>query len=175
MRIPLLVVVLAWWSIAPAEAQGVANSLNELRLLVRPGDRVTITDTRGTDVTGRVEALSPTSIRLMVGDQPRAWQEGEIAVIRQRRADSLGNGALWGLGVGVGLAALAVAAIGVDNADVGWAAAAVAFYGGVGAGVGVGVDALIQRRQVIYEPPSPSFGRLTFTPGRAVARITLRF
>ena len=86
---------------------------------------------------------------------------------------------MWGLGVGVGLAALAVAAIGVDDTDVGWAAAAVAFYGGLGAGVGVGVDALIQRRQVIYErsaAPPGGFAMTTgLTPGRAVARVTLRF
>jgi hypothetical protein len=169
---------------AVASAQGIANSLQELRLLVRPGDRITVTDTAGQRVSGRIAELSPTSLALLVEGRRRDLAEAEVVTITHRHADSLANGALIGLGVGAGFAAVGLALLANDDGydddlGVGEAAAVVAIYGGIGAGIGTGIDALITRQRVIFErrgaPPvtlgvAPQFG-----PRRAGARLTLGF
>jgi len=88
----------------------------------------------------------------------RDFLETEVTIIRQRRGDSLANGAWWGFGVGAALAAaVLVAYTACDLCDgelgPGEAAAAIGVYGAMGAGIGVGVDALIHRQQVIYRRP----------------------
>jgi hypothetical protein len=80
-----------------AHAQGIATSFNELRLLVRPGDTLGITSTAGSQVTGKLVDLSSGVLVMRVGEGRQEWREGEVATIRQRRGDSLANGALWGL------------------------------------------------------------------------------
>lgn len=162
----------------PARAQGIARTLDELRLITRPGQTVTITDTSGAEATGRITSMSPAAIRVQVKGSAREWTEGEIRTIRQRVPDSLSNGALWGLGIGAGLMGLGLAAVGVEDGDEGWAVLAVAIYGGIGAGIGVGVDALIRSKQVIYQRPTTSVGwRVSplVTPIARGARISFRF
>ena len=56
---------------ATAEVQGIANSFTELRLLVRPGDTVSVTGTAGGEVTGKVADLSASSLALVVNGQRR--------------------------------------------------------------------------------------------------------
>ena len=82
----------------------------------------------------------------MVNGQRRDLREADVTTIRQRRGDSLQNGALAGLCIGAGLTAILFALSG-DDVNGGWAALGIAIYGGVGAGIGVGVDALIVTRQ----------------------------
>ncbi len=141
-----------------AQAQGIAKNLDELRLIVRAGESVSVTDVPGAAVSGKILSLSPSALTLEVDGRPREFKEGEIARIMQRRGDSLGNGALWGLAVGAGIAtvavATAVASEDFEEEDAGWAALAIAVYGGIGAGIGVGIDALITRQQVIFERPA---------------------
>jgi hypothetical protein len=167
-----------------AAAQGVANSLQELRLLVRAGDTVTVTDTGGQQVSGKITDLSAASLALMVDGRPRRFAESEVATVSQRRGDSLANGALIGLIVGAALPAIGlVVAVNRDDYDDdvsgGEVAAIIAIYGGLGAAVGVGIDALITRRQVIFERRSAS--GVTFAiapivgPTRAAARVSLGF
>ena len=150
------VLLLAGLALVPAGAlaQGIAQTLDELRLLTRVGETVAVTDSSGLVTRGRISSLSPAAIGLDVAGQPRTWQDADITRISQRRGDSLGNGALWGLGIGAGLMTVAVAAAGVEDGDEGWAVLAIGFYGGVGAGIGVGIDALIKTTQVIYERPA---------------------
>lgn len=135
-----------------AHAQGIASSFDQLRLLVRPGDTITVRDGAGTDTRGRIGSLSTETLVLNVGGRTRAYRQDDVTTIRTKRSDSLSNGALWGLGVGGGLAVLATAAACNGDDDCGgWAAALALVYGGIGAGIGVGVDALITRQHVIYE------------------------
>jgi hypothetical protein len=146
----LCATLLAWP--AGAAAQGIATSLHELRLLVRPGETVTVVDTSGREVKGRIESLSAAQIVLRTPDGPRQWSDPDLRVIRQRRGDSLGNGALIGFGIGAGIGiagGLALRESGETGAVV---AAFGALYGGIGAGIGVGFDALITRTYVIYDP-----------------------
>jgi hypothetical protein len=158
-----------------AVAQGIAKNLDELRLLVRVGESVAVTDASRTEVSGKILSLSTSVLTLEVAGRPRAFKEAEITRITQRRGDSLGNGALWGLGAGAGLVALTIATSG--HGPDGWATVALLVYGGIGTGIGVGVDAMVTRREVIFERPA---GSTTFdlipllTGGRkgAVLRIT---
>jgi hypothetical protein len=163
---------------ATAEAQGIANSFTELRLLVRPGDTIGVTGTGGGEVTGKIAELSSSTLALTVAGRRRDFREVELTTIRQRRSDSLQNGALIGLCIGALLPAVVIAA--ADDADVGgWAALAVAAYGGMGAGIGAGVDALITTRQVIYERRASPGARLLISPiltaERKGALVSMRF
>jgi len=140
-------------SVSTAQAQGVASNLRELQLLVRPGETVTVTDAQGREVQGRIQTLSPSLLVLSDRSGPHEWTETDIASIRQRKSDSLGNGALWGLAVGAGVT-LVVGLSTVEGSDQDWVWLGAAVYGGVGAGIGVGIDAMIRDEYVIFQPPS---------------------
>jgi hypothetical protein len=149
------VLLIAAWSIgaAPAFGQGVAHSFSELRLLVREGQTVTVVDATGREVKGRIASLTETTLVLGTGGG-RTWQETDVATIRQRRQDSLGNGALVGLACGVGLVGVAALSSDVSGPDADWALLGAVFYGGLGAGIGVGIDALITREQDVFRGPA---------------------
>ncbi len=149
LRVVILAVVAGWP--CTVSAQGIAESLHELRLLVRPGETVTVVDTTGREVKGRIESLSASDIVLRTSAGPRQWTDADLKTIRQRRGDSLGNGALIGFGVGAGIGiagGLALRESGESGAVV---AAFAALYGGLGAGIGVGIDALITHEYVIFD------------------------
>lgn len=187
---PSHIVVGSWWrpivfgflvlGVAhAATAQGIAGSFEQLQLLVRPGEKVTVTDASGHEATGRIVDLSQSMLVLSVGGTRRELSEPDVREIQQRRSDSLANGAIWGLAVGSTIAAGLVAAFWEDSDDVGPAVGFIALYGGVGAGIGVGVDALIARRQVIYQRRSGSRVEVGFaplvSPQRKGALVSLRF
>jgi hypothetical protein len=166
-----------------AAAQGIAGSFEQLQVLVKPGDTLIVTDTEGREITGKIAGLSPSSLTLLAGGARREWAENDVTTIRQRRADSLGNGAIYGLAIGAGFAATLLAVVaavdeheGVSGSDV---AIILGAYGAIGAGAGVGVDALIRRRHVIYQRPSTSGVQVEVAPWltsqRKGVRVTLRF
>jgi hypothetical protein len=163
----MTVVVLFHACIATADAQEVAGSFDQLRVLVKPGDTITVTDDAGRETTGRIGELSSSSLALLVGDQRRDLQASDINTIRQRRSDPLANGAKWGFGIGASLGLLAGLAV-LNEYDNGDSAAFVVFasllYGGIGAGVGVGIDAMIAGNQVIYARRSASAARFGAKP-----------
>ena len=163
----------------PAAAQGIAGSFEQLQLLVRPGDTVTLTDTSGREATGKIADLTSSMLVLMEKGSRRELSEREVTTIRQRRSDSLANGAIWGLAVGGLLATGMVAAFWEGDDDIGPAAVGVALYSGVGAGIGAGVDALITRRHVIYQRRSTSAVEIGIVPlmtdQRKGALVSVRF
>ena len=163
-----------------AHAQGIANSFNELRLMVRTGDSLSVISNEGREVNGKLIDLSSQSLSIRVGDSQQEWQEGDVAMIRQRRHDSLANGALWGLAAGVssgGLLAAGLAALGGGGRE-GTVALVAAAFGAMGAGIGAGVDALIAKRVPIFERRSAGTS-VGVTPilntGRTGARVSIRF
>ena len=83
-----------------AQAQEVATSFEELRFLVEPGETVTVTDANGRESSGKIAELSTSSLGLLMNKTRRDLQESEVMVIRQRRPDSLANGAKWGFAAG---------------------------------------------------------------------------
>ena len=159
-----LVTVLA--TAAHAEAQ-TAASFDELPLVLRPGDRVTVTDDSGRNLTGRIIDLSPSTLSLEARGARLDLRAAEVSFIRQRRPDPLRNGALIGLGVGaIPAAYLSWLAHGYAHNEGGESAAAgVAGWSlVVAAGIGAGVDALIRRSHVIYGPTGAAQRRLTVSP-----------
>lgn len=178
----LLSLCVAVWP-AAGYAQATAKTLDELRLLVKVGDRVSVTDSEGRVTRGSITLLSPTRLVLDVNGAPNEWNEASVARISQRRADSLANGALWGLAIGAGLATTAVVVVaadeGFDSEGAGWAALAIGIYSALGAGVGVGVDALIRKDQVIYATGATTAARWRLspvvTPRVQGARLSVRF
>lgn len=164
------------------EAQGVASSFDQLGVLVKPGDKISVVDVAGREVEGRIGILSRDALILSTAAGMRELGEADVAKIRQRRDDSLKNGAIIGAvaGTSYGLAGLALATMTSDGGDVNkvGATTAVLLCTGIGAAIGVGIDALITRRQVIYQKPasgssvgvSPLFGH-----GRRGVAVSVQF
>jgi len=150
-----------------ARGQQVAGSPEQLQGLLTPGALVTVTSANNGEISGRVADLSSLSLTLLVGDQRRDVPVGEIRMIRERRRDSLINGAVFGALVGVAGTALAFAGATCDGCswDPEWYPAAMAaLVGGIGAGVGVGIDALVRREQLIYSVQGTSSSVIRIAP-----------
>src|SRR5689334_24834835 len=96
---------------AVAGAQELAGSFDQLRVLVKAGDTVRVTDSAGEEVRGTLTDLSSSSLALRVGGTRRTFLETDITAIHQRRNDSLANGAKWGFVVGASLGVLGGIAI----------------------------------------------------------------
>jgi hypothetical protein len=165
----------------PVAAQDVASSFEQLGARVAPGDRIAVFDVTGRRTEGRVGTLSNDRLTLVTPAGPRELTETDVTQIRQRRRDSLMNGALIGA-ASAGAFFLAMATI-VPTGDGGDVIVSSAIRGAVrfvalGAAAGAGIDALITRSQVIYRTPgtgvdvriTPLIGR-----GRQGAAIAVRF
>jgi hypothetical protein len=164
------------------EAQDVASSFDQLSVLVKPGDKVTVVDGTGNKTDGRIGALSRERLTLVTPAGPREFGEVDVAMIRQRRDDSLKNGAIIGAVAGTAYY-ITLAAIFSRYSDGGDMIVSTAVIGGVmfaglGAAAGVGIDALITRRQVIYRK-APGEKTVSVSPllghGRRGAAVTVRF
>lgn len=176
-RIAALIILVA----ATAEAQELAGTFDQLRVLVKPGDTLTIVDDSGRRVEGKVSSLSASALSLTVSGTPRQFQSAEVNTIEKRGPDSLKNGALIGLAIGGGIGAvgmIALAATAESNPGA-FVAAGMFMYGGIGAGIGAGVDALIEGRRVIYARSGSARSTLTVAPllgrTRKGMRVSLRF
>jgi len=162
-------------------AQEIASSFEQLAVLVKPGDKVTLVDVTGRETKGRIGTLSPDALILLASAGSRQLAEGDVAAITRRHDDSLKNGAVIGAVAGTAYYVTAAALLaGTDDGDViiATAIAGGVLFAGLGAAAGVGIDALISGRQVIYQKPagrrngsvSPAFGH-----GRRGAAVTVRF
>jgi len=166
-RLAATVVVLL--GVAPAaRAQEIATSFDQLRVLVKPGDSVTVTDAAGQETKGKIRSLSSSSLELSVGEMARAFAESEVRTVSHERHASFGTGAKWGFFIGAGLGALGgagVASEGYSGGEaVAWVLGGAALYGGLGTGIGVGMAALIRGRHVIYAGRPTSSSQLTISP-----------
>ena len=138
---------------AVSSAQDLAGSFDQLRVLVKPGDTVRVTDGAGEEVRGTITDLSPSSLALRVGGTRRTFLETDIAAIHQRRNDSLANGAKWGFVIGAGLGVLGGIALAQEYESGGGGAFIPILglvYGSIGAGAGAGIDAMSPSEQAIY-------------------------
>lgn len=169
--------------IAPtATAQEIAGSFEQLQVLVKPGDTVTVRDATGVETKGTIAALSPSTLALLVGGTRRELSENDVNTMKQRRSDSLANGAIIGLAIGAGATTaliIAVAAEDGDEVDAGLALVAIGAYGGIGAGIGVAVDALIRKEHVIFRRQPTTGLQVGVAPWLTTQRkgvlVTLRF
>lgn len=159
--------VLILMASATAEAQQTARSFEQLQVLVKPGDTIAVVDASGRESRGEILDISPSMLRLLVSGASRDLQQDEVRMIRQRRADPLKNGALWGFGIGAGFGYfLAAQGAGADGGYAGDAAALapVLITASLGSGLGVAVDAMLSRQQVIFERPATSTPKIGFLP-----------
>jgi hypothetical protein len=122
-----------------------AQSFEQLQMLVKPGDKVSVTDELGVVTEGQIAGLSSALLRLRVNSSIRELSESDVKSIHQRRNDSLKNGALIGTGVGLGIGAFG--AVGCALSD---GYCSVGDGTGVGAAIGVGIDALFKSKETIY-------------------------
>ena len=149
------------------EAQEVASSFDQLAVLVKPGDKITVVDVTGTETKGRIAKLSRDALILMTSAGPRQLGDVDVATITQRRDDSLKNGAI--IGAVAGTAYFVTGAMLLSDSDGGevivpTAVAAGVLFAGMGAAAGLGIDALISRPQVIYQKPAAGKISVTVSP-----------
>jgi len=148
---------------ASAEAQQFVGTFDQLRVLVKPGDTLTITDGTGQRMQGKLTQLSASSLVLDVSGALRQFQDTDVDTIEKRGPDSLKNGALIGLGIAGGLGTLAIASAATSD-EAGFVAVAALLYAGIGAGIGTGIDALIEGRRVIYAGSNSTRTTLQISP-----------
>jgi hypothetical protein len=137
----------------------VPTSFDQLRVLTAPGRRISVVDANGDRYSGTIAELSSSLLSVRVGKELRQLRESDVVMLRQRRDDSLRDGALWGLGTG---------AVGgfmpCGRCHVGPGLMMAAIVGGLGAGVGVGIDAMIRGQATVFERPGASGTKVTVAP-----------
>ena len=69
------------------------------------GERIRVTDGAGRELQGRLIDLSPSTLSLRTAGVRHDLQEADVAVIRRRQRDGLGNGALVGFLSGAAVSA----------------------------------------------------------------------
>jgi hypothetical protein len=170
-RCHMAILTAIFWCAVPGTEQAAAqqaSSFEQLQLLVKPGDTVVVTDMEGRSTKGKIEGLSRESLRLKSSGNIREFGQRDAIEIKQRRSDSLANGALIGAAVGGGIGALGAIAFCKE----GWCrgngaevAATIGVHAGMGTAIGVGIDALVRSRQTIYRSsPQTAFSRVHVAP-----------
>ena len=137
-------------SAAQAPSETPTAAFHELPLLLSLGDRMTVTDDTGRELQGELIDLSPSALSVLVDDTRYDLQETDIAAVRQRRPDSLKDGALWGFMAGAAIISGLMLSSGCSFHPTG-VLAAIGVYGGLGAGIGAGVDSAHVGSRVVYD------------------------
>jgi hypothetical protein len=146
--IPIVVLAMALACPASALAQLPTSTLDQLSLIVREGDLVSVRDQTGTSTRGRIIEVRTDRLIVDTGGIARSWSANELLEIRRRTRDSVLNGAIIGAAIGGGL----TSSIYLDNECRGdpVCAKAVIVYAVIGAAAGAGIDALIRANPLIY-------------------------
>ena len=156
-----------------------AQSLDQLQVLLAPGDDLTVVHVSGATTRGKLSAINPEGLILDMSGDLRRWREADIRAIRLRESDSLVNGILTGTAIGAALGSLNY----LDNDCHGNAgcAAGLALGAAVCAGAGGLIDALIRPSRLIYAPATAGATRLAPPPvvgadgWRAAVGVSVRF
>jgi hypothetical protein len=173
----LAVLLVTMLPAAPAGAQQVATSFEELRRLVTPGETIYVTDARGAVSKGGLAGLSAGSLQLKVdrdgGAPPVSLSESDVNNIAVRRSDPLWNGMLIGFASG----ALPVALIGAGaSASAGEVVGVTAGYGAMGLLTGLLIDFLNKENVTIYvHRPRTESSRIRLSPiaGKSAVGVCL--
>jgi hypothetical protein len=140
---------------APAGAQQVATSFEELRRVVTPGETIYLTDARGAISKGRLAGLSAGSLQLQVdrdpGAPPVSLSESDVNNIAVRRSDPLWNGML--IGFASGAVPVALIGAGASYTSAGEVAIVTVGYGAIGLLTGLLIDFLNKENVTIYVHP----------------------
>src|SRR5262245_1025966 len=142
-----------------------ASSFEQLRLLVKLGDSIYVTDAGGKTEKGRIAELSNSSLSVTFNGVRRNLAQSDVVEIKQWRHDSLKNGAGIGAVTGLVFGILTVAVGCEGDCGAGLGAAVLGIYTGLGAGIGVGVDALIPTKETVFRNANRnSSTRIRFQP-----------
>jgi hypothetical protein len=144
----LLALVLGVYEVSAQQAR----SFEQLQMLVRQEDRITIIEPNGQTTTGSIVQLTDSSLRIIAGGSPREFLEQNVLQIRARRADSLNDGAKYGGVVGgvLGVVAAVTWVLADSGGCVGCAVASLPIYTALGIGTGVAIDAMLTRESTIF-------------------------
>jgi len=174
-----MVALLPLWFVTSLNAQTPwAQSLEQLQVLVKPGDKVYVRDSTGSVKKGTILNLSSTSLGLLTKSGTREISEADISEIKQWRNDSLANGAQIGTGAGAVIGVLGALAMCSEFRNcAGPAAITIGLSAGLGAGIGVGIDALIPHKRTIYTGGGRALNRFKFSPvvGRSRKGVAVAF
>ena len=165
------IVVLALFACSACAHVQPTQSWAELRQRLAPGRPISVADADGTEVQGKVSAVSASALTLNVDDDLRRFDGADVREVR-RNGDPLWNGFAIGAGVGV------LGALLPDNrcsgrplrCDDRQIPQRVAFLAAATA-VGVAIDALHRDRTVLYRSPARVVVRLI--PSIAGARKSI--
>ena len=157
-RFGLTVWLLTMASGGPVGAQ-TSSSFERLALLVEAGDRITVIDSIGEEHTGRIAAISPSGLELIVDEARHDFSEANVETIRQWRHDPVRNGVLLGLAIGAGVGATAFR----RSSDLSAPALIFGLSAAAGAGIGTLVDTAVPSWQIIYQSTNTA-QRLNITP-----------
>src|SRR5437867_2468750 len=104
LRLSVVIASMASLFAAPARAQQVAATFEELRSLIKPGETIYVTDVAGTTSKGRFGGFSGASSQLLVqrgaSTPALSLSERDVNNIAVERADTLWNGMLIGFASG---------------------------------------------------------------------------
>jgi hypothetical protein len=136
-------------------AQKPVATFADLQRLVEIGDTLTVSDSSGASSKGRLSGLTASALTLEIGQEQRHFAETDVTRIRQRRQDSLLNGALFGALAGGVIGLMGENSCGNDLGCNSPTGAILALGLGIGVGAGVGIDALITKERTIFDRLSP--------------------
>ena len=179
MRYVLILAAVLIGTAVPAHAQDLAGSFDQLRVLVKAGDRLTITDSAGQVTQGRLVRLTGSMLELETDGDPRTWTQDRISSILRRQPDSLGNGAKIGFGIGAAFGALAGFAMAGEFGSPGVIPSVILAYGAMGTGIGVWIDGAVKSNQMIFSRAAAQTSGLSVRPlagsGRGGVQVTVGF
>ncbi len=155
-----LALVAATVTASLTEAQ--TASFDRLALQLNQGDRITVTDSDGQELQGRIVDLSSSTLSLQTDGLRRDLNRGDVSVIQRRERDSLKDGAAIGFASGAAIVVGLFANHGALH-HAGFVFFYSSLFGAAGAGIGAGLDALHQPSQVVYRT-APSNRRLAVSP-----------
>jgi hypothetical protein len=141
---------------------------------------MTVVDASGATVTGKLAALSPSDLTLLVGQSQRDFAEKNVNTITLHAHGSLARGARVGFALGAAVGLLSSLYWAAECTGCGSVIPALtATYASLGAGLGVGFAAITPTRPVVYSASGEVRRRFAVspiaTPTRLGAALSLAF
>jgi hypothetical protein len=137
-----------------AFAQTPAATFEEAHASLRPGDRVIVTDTQQHTIKGRVEAISTSSLRMVIDERRHDFGPHDVLKIERRKPDSLLDGALIGAAIGAAVFLKYYSENALCQGGCQFTSGALGMIG-IGTAAGIGLDALIARNETVFEQRLP--------------------
>jgi hypothetical protein len=165
-RLTVTVGVLVLTLAHAARAQEIASNFDQLRVLVKPGDILTLTDDAGNEFKGRLLELSSSSLAVLTGKQRRELTVDEIQQITRPQHGDAGTGAKWGAAAGAGFGMLMISTqfpSGRCYDCAGYLVGSGLMFGGIGAGLGAAFAASATHQQLVFNKAGTPM-KLTVSP-----------